>query len=81
MIRGEALFERACRRPKMFTFAHPDVPRDWPGFLVGHRAAGHLECQLQLTVMVAFMPEHVLEQEDGVVVVNVHVPACLHSAL
>src|SRR2546428_11036328 len=42
--------------------------------------ARHLEGQLHLTVMVALVPEHVLEQEDRVVVVKVHVPACLHPA-
>jgi len=30
--------------------------------------------------MVAFVPDHVLEQEDRVVVVKVHVPDCLHPA-
>src|SRR3979411_2626333 len=60
---------------------HPYVPRDRPGFLIGDWTARHLEGHLDLTVMVAFVPEHVLEQEDRVVVVKVHVPACLHPAL
>ena len=41
----------------------------------------HLESQLHLAVMVALVPEHVLEQEDRVVVVEIHVPACLQPAL
>jgi len=49
--------------------AHPDAPRDRPRFLIGHWAARHLEGQLHLTVMVTLVPEHVLEQEDRVVVV------------
>lgn len=61
--------------------AHPDVPCHRPGFLIGHWAARHFERQLHLTVMVALVPEHVLEQEDRMVVVKVHVPACLHPAL
>src|SRR6202022_3298176 len=32
---------------------------------------------LHLTVMVALMPDHVLEHEDRMVVVKFHVPACL----
>jgi len=40
-----------------------------------------LEGQLDLTVMVAFVSEHVLEQEDRVVVVKVHVPACYVRAV
>jgi hypothetical protein len=51
---------------------NPDAPGDRPGFLIGHWAARHLEVQLHLTLMVALMPEHVLEQEDRVVVVKVH---------
>src|SRR5207237_10160011 len=60
---------------------HPDAPRERPGLLIGHRAARHLEGQLHLTVMVALVPEHVLKQQDRVIVVKVHVPTCLHSAL
>jgi len=58
--------------------AHPDVPRDRPGFLIGHWEARHPKGQLHLTVMVALMPDHVLEHEDRMVVVKFHVPACLH---
>ena len=32
-------------------------------------------------MMVAFMPDHVLKQQDWMVIVNVHVLAGLHSAL
>src|SRR5205085_10103086 len=61
--------------------AHPNAPRDWSGHVIGHPTAGSLERQLHLTVMVALVPKHVLEEEDRVVVVQVHVPACLYSAL
>src|SRR5205809_4279405 len=70
---------RASRRSSLL--AHPDVPRDRPGFLIGHWAARYLEGQLDLTVMVALVPDHVLEQEDRVVIVKVQVAACLHSTL
>src|SRR6202165_5342004 len=59
--------------------AHPDAPRDRPGFLIGHWKARHLKGQLYLTMMVALMPDHVLEHEDRMVVVKFHVPACLHT--
>jgi hypothetical protein len=32
-------------------------------------------------MMVALVPDHVLEQQDGVIVVKIHVPACLNPAL
>jgi hypothetical protein len=32
--------------------AHPDAPRDWPGFRLGQRATRYLQGQLHLTVMV-----------------------------
>jgi hypothetical protein len=41
----------------------------------------HLEFKLDLAVMVALVPQYVLQQEDRVVVVKVHVPACCHPAL
>src|ERR1700675_5044822 len=63
------------------SLVHPDAPRNRPGFLIRHRAARQLECQLDLSMMVALVPDHVLEQEDGVVVVKVHIPACLHPTL
>ncbi len=67
--------------PVRSLLSHPDSPRDRPDFLIGYWAARQLEGQLDLTVMVALVPEHVLEQEDRVVVVKIHVPACFHSAL
>ena len=45
------------------------------------RAAHRFERELDLTVMVAFVPDHVLEHEDRMVVVPVHVAARLQSAL
>ncbi len=55
---------------------HPDAPRDRPGFLISHWAARHLEGQLYLTVMIAFVADHVLKQEDRMVIVKVYVAAC-----
>ncbi len=49
--------------------------------LIVHRLAGRLESQLYLAVMVAFVPKHVLEQKDWVVVVKIHGASCLDSAL
>jgi hypothetical protein len=41
--------------------AHPDAPRDWSGFLVADWMPCQLECQLDLTMMVTLVPDHVLE--------------------
>ena len=60
--------------------AHPDAPCERSGLLIGHWAAGDLEGQLHLAVMVALMPDHVLEHEDGMVVVKFHILAGLHPA-
>jgi hypothetical protein len=46
---------------------------------MGDGAAGELQGQLDLTVMVAFMLDHVLEEE--VVVVKVHGPVCFDPVL
>ena len=56
-------------------------PRNWPGGIIRQRATGQLKGQLDLTVMVTLVPEHVLKQEDRVIVVNLHVRACLYRAL
>jgi hypothetical protein len=53
----------------------PDMPGDGSGDLVAHGPAGDLEGELDLTVMVAFVPDQVLEEEDGVVIVDVHCAA------
>ena len=58
--------------------APPDVPRERPGLVVADRMARQLECQLDLAVMVALVPQHELEHQDRVVVVEVHVPTCQH---
>src|SRR5271157_260915 len=60
---------------------HPHAPRDRSCFLIGYREARQLEGQLDLTMMVALVPDHVLQQQDRVVIVKVHLPACLHPAL
>src|SRR5271165_3310428 len=60
--------------------AHPDSPRDRPGFLIAQWAAHQLERQLDLTVVVALVPDHV-EQEDRMVIMKIHLPARLHAAL
>ena len=56
-------------------------PRNWPGGIIRQRATGQLKGQLDLTVMVTLVPEHVLKQEGRVIVVNLHVRACLYRAL
>src|SRR5437899_806989 len=73
--------EPASNRRGRSRLAHPDAPRDRSGFLIGDGAARQFERQLHLTVVVALVPEHVLEQEDRVVVVKVHAPARQHPAL
>src|ERR1700675_3845360 len=61
--------------------AHPDTPRNSTSVLIRQRAARRLEGQLDLAVVVALVPDHVLKQEDRVVVVKVHVLASFHPAL
>src|SRR2546423_8613828 len=73
LVRGEGF---GCRS----LLAHPDAPRDRPSFIVVHWMGDRLEGQLHLTMMVALVPDHVLEQQDRVVVVKVHIPACLYTA-
>src|SRR6266704_3042737 len=60
---------------------HPDTPRNSTSFLIRQRAACRLEGQLDLAVVVALVPDHVLKQEDRVVVVDLHVMGCFHPAL
>jgi hypothetical protein len=60
--------------------AHPNAPGERPCLLISYGAPRQLESQLYLAVMVAFVPNQVLEQENRVVVMKVHVPACLHPA-
>jgi hypothetical protein len=51
------------------------VTRDELGVRIGRLAPSQRwlgESQLHLTVMVALLPEHVLEQENRMVVVKVH---------
>src|SRR5215472_8063830 len=67
-------------RDRSFRLVHPEVPGDGPGLLIAQWVAGELEGELDLTVMVALMPDHVLEHKDRVVVVKVHVQACLQPA-
>src|SRR5215469_16382429 len=59
---------------------HPYVPCDWPGDVVGHRQARDLEGQLYLAMVVALVPDHVLEKEDRVVVMKVHLLARFEPA-
>src|SRR5258708_24095224 len=73
LVRGEGF---GCRS----LLAHPDAPRDRPSFLVVHSMADRLEGQLNLTMMIALVPDHVLEQQDRLVVVKVHIPPCLYTA-
>ena len=53
-------------------FVEPDVPGDWAGEVVVDGVAGEFEGELDLAVVVALMPDQVLKEEDGVVVVNLH---------
>src|SRR5438093_13745256 len=52
--------------------AHPDTPRDPTRLLVRNWATRHLEGQLDLAVVVALVPDHVLKAEGAMVVVQVH---------
>src|SRR5437660_11318476 len=61
--------------------AHPDTPRNSASFLIRQRTARRLKGQLDLAVMVALVPDHVLKQEDRVVVMDLHVLASFHPAL
>jgi hypothetical protein len=61
--------------------AHPNVPCERSCLLIAHRAPRQLEGQLYLTVMVSLVPDHVLKHKDRMVVVQVHVADCFHSAL
>src|SRR4051794_34715192 len=61
--------------------AHPNAPRNRPRFLIGYRMACQLKGQLDLSMMVTLMPDHVLKQEDWMVVMKVHGTAFFHSAL
>src|ERR1700681_3462505 len=70
-----------CSDKDCSLLAHPDPPRDRPSLLIADWPPCQLEGQLNLAVMVALVPEHVLQQQDRVVIVKVHVPACLHPAL
>jgi hypothetical protein len=49
--------------------SHPDTPGNSPSFFIGHRAAHHLQGQLDLAVVVALVPDHVLKEEDRVIIV------------
>ena len=49
------------------------------GFIV-ERVTGELEGELDLTVMIALVPNHVLQQEQRVVVMEVHRPAGADAA-
>src|SRR5215472_7607061 len=68
------------RRSRMPGFVHPDVPGDWPRDLVGDGYARDLEGQLYLAMVIAFVPDHVLEHEDRVIVVEVHLLARFEPA-
>jgi hypothetical protein len=52
--------------------AHPDLPADGTGSFIAQRSARKLQGQFDLSVMVALVPDHVLEKEDWVIKVAVH---------
>ena len=57
-------------------FDHPDAPGDGSGLVIYERAARQLEGQLNLAMMVSLVPKHVLQKENGMVVVNLHGSFC-----
>jgi len=63
------------------SLAHPYPPGERPGIRIGDRATRSLEGELDLSVVVAFVPEHVLEEEHRVVVVKFHGPGLFRPAL
>src|ERR1700758_3737659 len=50
----------------------PEVPCDRADLLVFEGQAGDLERQLDLAVMVALVPDHVLHEEQWMIVVHLH---------
>src|SRR5262249_48052511 len=56
-------------------FVHPNTPGDRSGDFVRDGPAGGLEGQFDLTVVIALVPDHVLEEQDGMVVVTLHLSA------
>jgi hypothetical protein len=57
----------------LLTLDHPDVPSDGASVVIGERVASELESELDLAVMITLVPDHVLQEENGVVVVDFHV--------
>jgi hypothetical protein len=51
---------------------HPDAPGFGTGYIVGDWVSGLLQGEFDLAVVVAFVPDHVLEKKDGVVEVEIH---------
>ena len=49
---------------RLSAFAHPDAPGEGSGIRIGDRAARRFESQLDLSVVAAFVPEHVPEEEN-----------------
>ena len=65
----------------ILSLPHPDAPGERPDLLIIDRTPSKLERQFDLTVMVAFVPNHVLQEEDWMVIMKVHFAAVLHFAL
>ena len=42
---------------------HPDPPSNRPGLLIGYGESSKLQGELDLAVMVALVPDHVLQQD------------------
>jgi hypothetical protein len=51
---------------------HPDLPGDWADLFVVEGMACQFEGQLDLAVMIAFVPDHVLQVIERVIVVELH---------
>jgi hypothetical protein len=69
------LAELLFREASPFRTIHPNAPRERAKFLIAQRMASYFERQLDLAMMVALVPDHVLQHQNGMVVVNFHLPA------
>ena len=50
-----------------WALVHPDAPREWTDLLIIERAPRYFEGQLDLTVMIALVRDHVLKIQEGMV--------------
>jgi hypothetical protein len=60
----------------------PDIPGQRTDLFIIEGTAAHLQSNLDLTVVIALMPDHVLEVKQGMIVVNairLESPSLSHS--